>query len=349
MNRIIVLILGFCAAVGTASRAAEKAPKKVELPHPFYWAVPDALRGDWEGKGGFVAQVIRAGDKMLSIPDLLPQANDEGRYEAHIFRKFDVANDTPVAVMHGLRSGKSVSFDGGGWRGAIEDGHFKAHKSGDAFDLQHVTRASPTLGAKPPPGALILFDGKNMSAWGRRAGPDWLKEDGAPPWHLVEGDAMEVVPYSGYLLSHKWFGGYHLHLEFRTLGGPTNSGVYLETRYEANINEMYGRLDGNACAQFDNCTETVSNPGIRCSRPPYEWQTMDFDFQPPRFDASGKKTASARATLVFNGVLYYTDQPIGPPKLNAAKLGEAATGPIMLQEHGMPVQFRNIWLVEESP
>ena len=348
MKKIIVLVLGLGAVGGGGLRAAEPAPKKVELPHPFYWAAPDAWRGDWAGEGGFVAQVIRAGDKVLSIQDLIPQEADEGKYEAHVFRQFDVANDTPLAVLHGVRSGETVTFDDAGWTGAIAGGHFKAHHGADAFDLRHVTRTPPTLGAKPPAGAVVLFDGKNMNAWGRRTGPDWLKEDGAPPWHLVDGDAMEVVPNSGYLLTHQWLGDYHLHLEFRTLGGPTNSGVYLETRYETNINEMYGRLDGNACAQFDNCTEKVSNPGIRCSRPPFEWQTMDIDFHPPRFEA-GKKTASARATLVFNGVPFYTDQPIGPPKLNAAKLGEAPTGPIMLQDHGMPVQFRNIWLIEKTP
>ena len=346
----IILILAVSATCGlTAGVAAEKAAKKIELPHPFYWAEPDALRGDWDGDGGVVAQVVRTGDKVLSVQDLIPTADDEGKYEAHIFHQFDVANDTPVAVLHGTRDGKIVSFEGDGWTGAVEGGHFKAQKGTAAFDLHHVTRTPPTLGAKPAAGALVLFNGSNLDAWARRDGSDWLKENGAPRWHLVDEGAMEIVPNSGYLLSHKWLGDYHLHLEFRTLGGPTNSGVYLETRYEANINEMYGRLDGNACTQFDNCTEKSSNPGIRCSRPPLEWQTMDIDFYAPRFDASGAKTASARATVYFNGVLYYNDQAIGPPKLNAAKLGEAATGPIMLQEHGMPAQFRNIWLVENLP
>jgi hypothetical protein len=157
---------------------------------------------------------------------------------------------------------------------------------------------------------------------------------------------LEVVPRTGSLISHKQFGDMKMHVEFRTLGGPANSGVYIQDRYEANINEVYGRLDGNPCAGFDNCTPADAKPGIRCSRPPLEWQTMDIDFHAPRFDAAGKKTANPRVTLLFNGTTLYNERELGPVTLNAARLGEAATGPIQLQEHGMPVQFRNIWVVE---
>jgi len=155
-----------------------------------------------------------------------------------------------------------------------------------------------------------------------------------------------VVPRSSSLISHKWFGDAKIHVEFRNLGGPTNSGVYIQDRYEANINEMYGRLDGNPCAGFDNSTPADAKPGIRASRPPLDWQTMDIDFTAPRFDAAGAKTADARVTLLFNGTVLYKDRVLGPVTLNAARLGEAPTGPIQLQEHGMPVQFRNIWVVE---
>jgi len=348
--KFILLFLGLgLASASIMFGAAKTVAKKIELPLPFYWAVPDPLRGDWAGNGGYVAQVIRADDRILSVENQLPVASDEGKYQANIFRKFDVANDVPVVVLQGVKSGNTISFTGDGWTGTIEDGHFKAAKGGEAFDLQHVTRTPPTLGAKPPAGALVLFDGTNLNAWARRQDKNWLKEDGPAQWPVLNDGSTEIMPNSGYLITHKWLGDYKLHVEFRTLGGPTNSGVYLETRYEANINEMYGRLDGNACTQFDNCTEKASNPGIRCSRPPLEWQTMDIYFHAPKFGPDGSKIASARATVYFNGVLFYNDQPIGPPKLNAARLGEAPTGPLMLQEHGMPVQFRNIWLVETGP
>ncbi len=321
------------------------APKKVELAHPFYWAAPDALRGDWQGNG-YVAQVIPTQDKVLSVQDQIPQQADVAHYQANVFRKFDQPNDKPVAVLQGEVSGSEVTFSGDGWAGSIADGHFKAANGGESFELQRITRTPPTLGAKAPAGAIVLFDGTNMNAWAKMKEKDWLTEDGPSAWHLVPGDAMEVVPRSGSLISHKWFGDAKIHVEFRNLGGPTNSGVYIQDRYEANINEMYGRLDGNPCAGFDNCTPAEARPGIRCSRPPLDWQTLDIDFHAPRFDAAGKKTADARVTLLFNGTELYHDRQLGPVTLNAARLGEAPTGPIQLQEHGMPVQFRNIWVVE---
>jgi hypothetical protein len=327
---------------------SKSATKKVELAHPFYWAAPDALRGDWQGTGGYVAQVIRADDKLLSVANLLPQAEDAGKYQANIFRKFDVANDKPVAVLQGELSGGTVTFSGDGWSGAIAEGHFKGSNGGEAFDLQHITRTPPSLGAKPPAGALVLFDGTNMDSWAKMKEKDWLTQDGPSPWHLIPGGAMEVVPRTGSLISRKVFGDARIHVEFRNPGGPTNSGVYIQDRYEANINEMYGRLDGNPCAGFDNCTPADAKPGIRCSRPPLEWQTLDIDFKAPRFDAKGERTAGPRVTLLFNGTLLYDNRELGPVTLNAARLGEAPTGPIQLQEHGMPVEFRNIWVLETS-
>lgn len=319
--------------------------KKVEVAHPFYWAAPDPLRGDWQGDG-YVAQVVRADDKLISVNDQLPDPSESG-YEAHIFRKFDQPNDKPVAILKGEQSGSAVSFSGDGWTGAIEGGHFKATKDNEAFDLQHITRTPPSLGAKPPAGAVVLFDGSNLDAWAKMKEKDWLTEDGPAPWNLLpQLKAMEVVPRAGSLISHKQFGDAKIHVEFRTLGGPTNSGVYVQDRYEANINEVYGRLDGNPCAGFDNSTPSDARPAIRASRPPLEWQTLDIDFHAPKFDGSGKKTANPRVTLLFNGATLYDDRELGPVTLNAARLGEAAMGPIQLQEHGMPVQFRNIWVVE---
>jgi hypothetical protein len=351
LGAVGLALLGASPALFSApqdsKKGAKSSGKKVEMPHPFYWAAPDPLRGDWQGEGGYVAQVIRAEDRILSVADQIPQQDDNGKYQANIFRKFDVANDKPVAVLEGTLSGSVVTFSGDGWTGALEGGHLKAKKDDQSFDLQHITRTPPSLGAKPPAGAMVLFDGKDMNAWSKMQEKDWLKEDGPSNWNLLSTGILEVVPRASSIISHKWFGDAKIHVEFRNLGGPTNSGVYIQDRYEANINEMYGRLDGNPCAGFDNCTPASAKPGIRCSRPPLEWQTLDIDFHAPRFDAGGKKTAGPRVTLLFNGTVLYDNRELGPVTLNAARLGEAPTGPIQLQEHGMPVQFRNIWVLEQ--
>src|SRR5215213_2066974 len=78
--------------------------------------------------------------------------------------------------------------------------------------------ASPALGAPPPKDATVLFDGKNLDAWAKKAGKDWLKQDGPAQWKLVDGNAVEVVPGTDCLITKQQFGDCKLHLEFKTLG-----------------------------------------------------------------------------------------------------------------------------------
>ena len=228
---------------------------------------------------------------------------------------------------------------------AAVDSRFVAAQPG----AQPATPESPTLGAKPPGGAVVLFGGKNLDAWAKKAGKDWLKEDGPAKWKLLsEAGAMEVVPASDSLISRAKFGDIRLHAEFRTLGAPTNSGIYFQARYEVDINESFGRTEGSPCGNLGNCTPKGTLPKARASRAPLEWQTLDVEFTAPRFDAAGKKIAKARATVRLNGVELYREQELDLPSGAAGRLGEAATGPLMLQEHGMPLQFRNIWVVDKK-
>ncbi len=321
MKKLLTLLAVLCALTRGAFAAVEEP-----IDSRFKATKPDLAMGDWQGTPGYVAQVF---------------PTDDGKYQANVFKQFDEVDAKPLAIM----KGDLASLSGGGWSGAIAGGHFKAGKDSDRFDLQHITRVSPTLGAKPPQGGIVLFDGANLEAWAKKQGKDWLKEDGPAKWKLLADGSVEVVPASDCIITHKKFGDFRVHLEFRTIGYPTNSGVYLQTRYELNINETYGKLEGGPNAGFDNCTDDA-RPRIRACYPPLSWQTFDIDFHAPRFDASGKKIAPARATALFNGVKIYDEQELTKPKLSAGRLGEAPTGPLMLQEHGMPLQFRNIWVVE---
>jgi hypothetical protein len=332
MNRflgvtIFCLLASACFAAEPPVAAPAKPARKTEKPVDFNAMKPDPLLGDWQGQGGMVAQVF---------------VTPTGDVQANLLKAFDTENNN-VAVLHGTRSDGKITFTGDGWTGTLDQSHFVGKKGSESFDLQHVVRASPTLEAAAPKDAIVLFDGRNFDAWAKKAGKDWLAEDGPSKWKIVDG-AMEVVPGTDCIITHQKFGDCHLHVEFRTLGTPTNSGVFIQDRYEANINETYGRLDGTPNGGLDNCSNV--KPKLRPSFPPLAWQTFDIDFTAPRFDAAGKKTAAARATVLLNGVKIYDNQELQPPTGAAGRLGEAPTGPIMLQEHGMPLQFRNIWVVE---
>ena len=313
-----------------ASRAGKQRQKSRETGrYCSFQGRPDARR--LAGRRRRVAQVFTTAD---------------GNYHANLLTAFDTESNV-VAVLQSTASADSIDFSGGGWSGAIKNSHFTGSNGDKKFDLQPVVRHSPTEGAKPLTGAVVLFDGSNFDAWAKKAGQSWLTEDGPVKWKLVDGGAMEIVPSSDCIITHKKFGDCHLHVEFRNVCAPAKSAVFLETRYEININECYGKLTGNITGGLDNTSKNVP-ARVRPAYPPLSWQTFDIDFTAPRFDAAGTMTAKAKMTVLLNGVKLSDNKELDPPFGAAGRLGEAATGPLMLQDHTTPAQFRNIWLVEKS-
>lgn len=203
--------------------------------------------------------------------------------------------------------------------------------------------ASPT----PPKNAVVLFDGSNLDSWARQKPKKWEEPDGPAQWKILEQGQMEVVPASGSVITKRKFGDMKLHLEFRLLGGKTNGGVYLQSRYEININEAHGESSGSPCGEFANLAKPIA-PLKRAALPPLHWQTLEVDFRAPRFDENEKLTELARATVFLNGEIIHDNVELGKRKGAAKRLGDAATGPLMLQEHGVAYQFRNIWIVDKS-
>lgn len=168
-------------------------------------------------------------------------------------------------------------------------------------------------------------------------------------WSLVDG-AMEVKGGTGNIVTKDRFRDFKLHIEFRTPFMPAargqgrgNSGVYLQGRYEIQVLDSYG-LEGrdNECGGIYQ----VGAPMVNMALPPLQWQTYDITFRAPRFDASGNKTENAVVTVIHNGVTIHDRRKLPGPTGGAMDGNESEPGGIYLQDHGNPVQFRNIWLVE---
>ena len=211
--------------------------------------------------------------------------------------------------------------------------------------LKRETRRPPTLNQKPPTGAVVLFDGKGFGQWRRARGK------GPVRWRLVEGGAMEVVRRGGSMISKKEFGDCTLHLEFRTPFMPEargqkrgNSGLYVQGRYEVQILDSYG-LAGrkNECGAIYG----VAGPKVNACAPPTVWQTYDIDFRAPRVK-DGKVVEPARMTVLHNGIRVHDNQPVSRQTTAAPGGPPKPTGGLYLQDHGDPVQFRNIWVVEKK-
>jgi hypothetical protein len=311
----------------------------------------DPFMGDWQGSwrlddgsdsGPVVAQVIALG---------------QGKYRAKFLDEFNEPVPAPaIAVLEGqLKEGK-VRFSGPGKSGDFEftlqtvlegqkfAGTFQGQDFAGSLVMEKVIRLSPTLGAKPPAKATVLFNGKTLNEWkysGDKPGP--------VKWKIVD-KAMEVTPGTGSIVSKKKFADVKLHLEFRTPFMPDargqgrgNSGVYLQERYEVQVLDSYG-LEGrdNECGGI----YSVAQPLVNMCAPPMQWQTYDITFRAPRFDSTDKRVKEASMTVVHNGVKIHDNAKVSKATTAAPGGNITKRGGIYLQDHGNPVQYRNIWLVE---
>jgi 3-keto-disaccharide hydrolase len=215
---------------------------------------------------------------------------------------------------------------------------------GDISDLKLNKPADKedVTSAPPPKGALVLFDGKNLDQWVTRNDP---KKPAT--WKLVDDSAMQVQG-GDIVTKEKFDGAFRLHVEFRvpympkaTGQGRGNSGVYVQGRYEVQVLDSYG-LDSkdNDCGGIYG----VAKPLVNACKAPTVWQSYDIEFHSPVFK-DGKKTEPARISVLHNGIKIHDDVKITKDNTTAGLGGDPSTpGPILLQDHGNPVQFRNIWL-----
>ena len=197
----------------------------------------------------------------------------------------------------------------------------------------------------PPSDAVVLFNGRDLSQWARRDG------GGDAKWEIRDG-AMSVVRGAGDIITREEFGDAQLHLEWAAPAEPRgqgqgrgNSGVFLMGRYEVQVLDSYNNktyVNGQAGSIYKQYP-----PLVNVSRPPGQWQTYDIIFHAPRFDDWGNVTKRATVTVLHNGVLVQDHVEVQgrtthdrPPTYEK----HPPKGPIVLQDHGDPVRFRNIWI-----
>jgi hypothetical protein len=192
----------------------------------------------------------------------------------------------------------------------------------------------------PPADALVLFGGQDLAQWRNASG-------GEAKWKVADGVAE--VNGTGNIVTKEEFGDLQLHVEWAAPAevkgegqGRGNSGVYLMGRYEIQVLDSYQNKtypNGQAGALYG-----VSAPLVNASRKPGEWQTYDIIFHAPRRLADGK-VEPGTVTVLHNAVLVQDHVAVAGQATTAARFqGVAAKGPLMLQDHGNPVRFRNIWL-----
>jgi hypothetical protein len=202
-----------------------------------------------------------------------------------------------------------------------------------------VKAEEPKGSAPMAEGFIPLFNGKDLTGW--------IGSNGQPAaWRVFDG-VLEVVPGKGPLATTENFGpNFQLHAEFniplyadRKGQARGNSGIFLLGSYEIQILDSYDNPQppDSACAALYG----KIGPSRNVCKPPNEWQTYDITFRSPRFDANKKVVQAGELTVVHNGVVVIDKGKFDSPTLGGSQ-DLATTGPIVLQDHGNAVRFRNL-------
>jgi hypothetical protein len=205
---------------------------------------------------------------------------------------------------------------------------------------------TPGIGSAPPSDAVVLFNGRSLS--------EWQHEDGSPAKWSVGSGAMTVAKGTSDIRTKRGFGDFQLHIEWRTPAKVEgegqergNSGVFLQGRYEVQVLDSYNNKtfsNGQAASIYKQYI-----PLVNVSRKPGEWQSYDIIFRAPRFAADGRLTMPGYFTVLHNGVLVQDHVELKGRTVNTGAPSYERHNPkepLMLQDHGYPVSYRNIWIRE---
>jgi len=350
------LVIGLELLAAPAADAQKKDqgvwtdPEDKSLPEDF--KLQGEYSGEIKGGGKIGAQVIALGKDVFQAvlcPGGLPGDGWDGKQKILMDGKHEGGKTTfiPTAGKRKYLAQKPAEFSATSvfpplgqkdCTATIVDGILSGKGSdGKTFELKKTIRKSPTLGQKPGPGALVLFDGTTTE---EVKGGRLDKQHG-----ILNTDGADIF-------TTRKFADYTVHAEFMLPFKPAargqgrgNSGLYMVDHYEVQVLDSFG-LDGkdNECGGI----YTLKAPNTNMCLPPLQWQTYDIDFTNAVVDSQGKKVKNARITARHNGTLIHDNVEIARPTGGGGNRPEGTPGPLRLQGHGNPLQYRNIWIVEKK-
>lgn len=312
------------AAVAYAKGPAYDNPDKTDADYPYQGEYTGKVKTD-DGEAAFGVQVVAQGKGKFHAVGYAGGLPGDG---------WDGV--TKIEADGELKDGEVVFKGDDKGEGRIKENTLTVLVDGKEIGkLSKISRGSPTLGAKPPEGAVVLFDGKSADAFqGGKMTPDGL---------LMEG-----------CTSKQKFGSCTLHIEFRLPYQPEdrgqgrgNSGIYLQGRYEVQMLDSFG-LEGkdNECGGL----YSVKKCDLNMCFPPLLWQTYDIDYTAAAYDDAGKLTSPPKITVKHNGVVIHNNVTLPGDRGSTASPVKPGPepGPIYLQNHGNPMRYRNIWVLEKK-
>ena len=326
MSKLFCLALSFALTVAAVSFAAG----------PTY-TDPDKADADFAYQGEYVGKVkTNDGDVSVGVQII---ALGKGKFRAVGYRGGLPGDGWDKEQRHEvegeLKDGVAVIV-GDEAELRVKDGvaTVLSKDGAEMGKLDKINRASSTLGAKPPEGAIVLFDGKSADAFeGGKMTEDGLLQQGCT--------------------SKQKFGSCKVHIEFRLPYQPEdrgqargNSGIYVGARYECQMLDSFGlKGENNECGGL----YSVKAPDVNMCLPPLSWQTYDIDYTAARYEGD-KLVANPRVTISHNGVVIHNEVEVPGERSTPADPNKPGPepGPIYLQDHGNPLRYRNIWVVEKK-
>lgn len=320
MHRFAWFVIACVALTGTALAA----PPPEELVQGLY----EGTIRDTKGTRKLEARVVATGDLALKVFIRVPQPGGK----------------VTKIELDGKIEGGGARFTGkignqecqAAYLGGVIKG---TCGTGGRLEMKRVVREPPSLGAKPPAGAIVLLGGKDFSEVVKKP----LKGGKEQEWITVEGGGIQI-PKGGLRSKRRFGGSFRMHVEFKCPlvakargQGRGNSGVFLPCGQEIQVLDSFGMTTytGGGCGGLYKYKDPDAFDQFSlASLPPLQWQTYDIAYGVKK--TGGKPVGNPVITVLHNGITIHDNHELKK---------KARTGGFSFQDHGNPVHYRNIWVL----